>query len=292
MKAELEQLRDEVNTALGKQASALPPGRITEGMRLALAAPGKRLRPIAVLLAGETFGGDRARLIPFALAVEMVHTAALLLDDLPSMDDADLRRGAPALHHQIGEADTILVAFALLSRAFRQAAAVPEVGRKERELPRGLVELLDSAIGAEGMCEGQSLDLALADPGQGELKRLEEIHRRKTGALFAAALEGGGRLGGASAEERAALYLYGKNLGLAFQVADDLLDAEGDADRIGKPTGQDAGRRLTFVSLAGIEASREVLRELHGAARDALLPLGRRGRRLRQFADYLENRDA
>ncbi len=155
-----------------------------------------------------------------------------------------------------------------------------------------LVRLLEEAIGSHGMCEGQSLDLSFQPEKSPGLEELEAIHRRKTGALFAAALEGGGRLAGASEEELAALFLFGKNLGLAFQVADDLLDHRGDPKKMGKASGADRGRRLTFVSLFGEAASEAALRDLHKAACDALAPLGKRAKALLEFADFLEKRDA
>ncbi len=288
----IPELQEAVNRALRGQFRVKPEGRINRAMSLAMSAPGKRLRPVATLLAGETLGASRSRLLPFAMAVEIVHTASLLLDDLPCMDDAELRRGQPALHHQIGEADTLLTAFALQARAFQLCASVPEMGRGERQLPVRLVQLLERAVGAEGMCEGQSLDLAFEPDEKLGIEALEGIHRRKTGALFAAALQGGGRLAGAHEEELAALFLFGKNLGLAFQVADDLLDHRGDPKKMGKASGADRGRRLTFVSLFGEAASEAALRDLHKAACDALAPLGKRAKALLEFADFLEKRDA
>ncbi|MFQ5655382.1 MAG: polyprenyl synthetase family protein [Planctomycetota bacterium] len=267
-------------------------GRIAAAMRTALAAPAKRLRPLAALVAGTAFGSAPERILPFAMAVELVHTASLVLDDLPCMDDAPVRRGQPALHRRIGEADAILTAFALLSRAFSLAAEVPGAGGRDRELPGRLASLLAGAAGARGMCEGQSLDLAFDPRAGGGLRELEAIHRRKTGALFAAALEGGGLLGGATPAELEALLRYGKNLGLAFQVMDDLLDACGDARRTGKEPGADRGRRLTFVSLCGDDEVRELHSALHRAARSALEPLGGRARSLVELSELLEARDA
>ena len=285
-------LRQDIDRGLLRDVARQPEGRVSRAMSTALTTPGKRLRPIATILAGEMFGVARERLLPFGMAVEMVHTASLLLDDLPCMDDAPLRRGVPALHREIGEADAILCAFALISRAFPLAATVPLVGRRERDVPVRLVALLAEAMGARGMCEGQSLDLAFEGDTSGGLAALEEIHRLKTGALFAAALQAGGLLGGAREQELAALLLFGKNLGLAFQVADDLLDHSGDAARLGKPAGTDQGRRLTFVSLFGVAASEGALHDLHRTARESLALFGKRARRLEEFADYLEHRDA
>ncbi|MEZ6194417.1 MAG: polyprenyl synthetase family protein [Planctomycetota bacterium] len=265
-------------------------GRIARGEALALRAPGKRVRPVAAILAGEALGASREEIMPFAVAVELVHTASLILDDLPAMDDAELRRGRPTLHREIGEADAILVGVSLVSRAFAAASRAGRTRRPRAGLTAELVAILDRALGARGMCEGQAADLA-ADPATADFAALEAIHRMKTGALFTAALEGASRIAGAGAAETDALGRFGRNLGLAFQIADDVLDLAGNPDKMGKDVARDHGRRVTFVSLFGIEESRRAIGRLHRTAEEALAPLGRRGADLIALARYLEARE-
>lgn len=269
----------------------LPPrGRIAAGMRHALSAPGKRVRPVATLMAGEALGIGVGTVLPFAIAIECLHTASLVLDDLPAMDDARERRGRPTLHREIGEADAILVATALVSRAY---ALVADAGPRRRrgDLSDDLAAILDQALAEEGMCEGQSLDLAL-DGAQADFSDLEAIHRLKTGALFVGALEGAARIARAAEPETEALVRYARNLGLAFQIADDVLDATGNADKMGKDVGVDAGRRQGFVELFGLDASRRALERLHRTAEEALAPWGRRGADLIALARFLERRES
>lgn len=264
--------------------------RLTASLRRAILSPGKRVRPLCTLLTARSFGAELERALPFAAAVELIHAASLVLDDLPAMDDAATRRGQPTLHRAIGEADATLVAFALIARAFRLAAEIPGNRRRDRTLSVELVGRLEHAVGAAGMCEGQSRDLHFdAAPAQ-SLDDLVAVHEMKTGALFAAAILGGARLAGAKPRELAALERFGKNLGLAFQVRDDILDHDGDTADLGKPVRADDGRRRTFVTLYGVEASRRVQGDLHRAAREALVPLGRRGVALDRLAESLERR--
>lgn len=264
--------------------------RLTAGLRRATLSPGKRIRPLCTLLTARAFGAEIERALPFAAAVELIHAASLILDDLPSMDDASMRRGQPALHREIGEADATLVAFALIARAFRLAAEIPGERRRDRALSVELVARLEHAVGASGMCEGQSRDLHFDASPAPSLTDLVAVHEMKTGALFSAAIVGGGRLADAKPRQLDALERFGKNLGLAFQVSDDLLDHEGDPAEVGKPVGTDAGRRGTFVTLYGAEASRQVRADLHRVAREALVPLGRRGSALDRLAESLERR--
>lgn len=275
----------------GLAALDLPPrGRIAAGMRHALASPGKRVRPVAALMAAEALGSSVEQVLPFALAIECLHTASLVLDDLPSMDDARERRGQATLHREIGEANAILVATSLVSRAF---VLTSEAGptRRRGDLSEALVEILDRALAEEGMCEGQSLDLDF-EGQSADFADLEAIHRLKTGALFVGALEGAARIARASDPETQALVLYARNLGLAFQIADDVLDATGDAAKMGKDVGVDAERRHGFVELFGIDSARRALERLHRTAEEALAPLGRRGTDLIALARFLEQREA
>lgn len=270
--AQLPRLRAEIDAALDEALTSNGDGGRIVGHWRAV-PPGKRLRPIAALLAGECFGAERRGVLPFAVAVELVHCASLILDDLPAMDDAASRRGAPALHKQVGEADAILAAFGLLARAFPLAAAVNDDGG---ELGRRLVEILESAAGAAGMCEGQSLDLAF--DGSGGLAALRAIHRLKTGSLFRTALHGGALIAGATPEQCGRILDYGDALGVAFQIADDLRDRADET----------ATTRPGAAALVGLDGAREALRESFAGARAAVTSLGSGASRLIAFADHLE----
>lgn len=207
--------------------------------------------------------------MPVAVAVEYVHAASLVLDDLPSMDDARRRRGRPALHRVHGVATAELAAVALLSRAFELIASgeAPSGALRARILGE-----LAAAVGAAGCCAGQAADLS-ADPSSVALDDLETIHSQKTGGLFVAAVRGGALSGGAPERVLSALTLYARNLGLAFQITDDLLDLEGDPQEMGKDAGRD-GHRANFATVLGPESSHRLVEELLDAALAALTPLG------------------
>jgi geranylgeranyl diphosphate synthase type II len=268
------------------------PPALTESMRYSLLAPGKRLRPLLVILAAEACGGRAEDALPAACAVEMVHTYSLIHDDLPAMDDDDLRRGQPTCHKQFGEALAILAGDALLTRAFQVLAEgyPPATGAACcRELAR--------AAGAAGMVGGQVDDLAWERKGGG-LADLEYLHARKTGALFGACL----RLGALSAQgEREdgpdpavldSLDGYGRCIGLLFQVTDDLLDVEGSADQAGKRVRKDAGRgKLTYPGFLGVAESRRRAEQLAGQALVYLDPLGPSGDRLRALVRLIRERN-
>lgn len=206
-----------------------------------------------------------------AVAVEYLHAASLVLDDLPSMDDARRRRGRPAIHIVHGVATAELAAVALVARAFEVAAQAPDTPPRARV--RVIAELA-RAIGAEGSCAGQAADLA-ADPSSLSLEDLEAIHARKTGALFVAAVRGGALAGGAGDDTLEVLTLFARNLGLAFQITDDMLDLSGDAEKMGKDTRRDA-HRANFATLFGLASSGKLVQELLESAVTALSPLGRK----------------
>ena len=274
-----EALRHSLPPAVDRSAS------LSSAMGDALLSPGKRLRPLVALAAGDLARARRAAALTVAVAVEYVHAASLVLDDLPSMDDARRRRGRPALHITHGVATAELAAIALLSRAFELVAQAPEATAATRA--RVSAELA-GAIGAAGCCAGQAADLA-ADPSALTLEDLEAIHARKTGALFVAAVRGGALAGGASERALSALTLYARNLGLAFQITDDLLDREGDPDRIGKDVGRDA-HRANFATLFGPAVSRQLVDELLGAAVAALSPFGPKSAVLADLARIVRDR--
>jgi len=249
-----------------------------------LLAPAKRLRPILALLVTETLQGDPKSVLPAGCAVEMVHTASLILDDLPCMDDAALRRGKPACHVEFGVETAILAAFALQNRAFEILAEGWAFGpsASTRVL---LAQELAKAIGPSGMIAGQAADLETTGVAI-DLSTLEFIHSRKTGALFIASAAIGALVAGAAEKDRAAIVAYAKNLGLAFQVVDDLIDAVSKAEEAGKDVGKDL-KKTTFVSFAGVEGARQLARELVGASQEALAGFGPRARALLDLASYV-----
>ncbi len=258
-------------------------GRVEQSMAYTLLAPSKRVRPVLTLLSAQLCGGTVSRALPAACAMEIVHASSLILDDLPSMDDSPLRRGRPANHREFGEAIAILAAFGLLNLAFGAIAR-----EYEPPLAASLAGLLSTAIGVEGLIGGQSADL-LATEQQITFEMLERIHRRKTGALFNASATAGARTAGASSSQLAGLSAFAKNLGLAFQIVDDLLDVEGDPAETGKAIRADA-RKTTFVSFSGVAGARQLAMELCQTADRALAPFGRRADRLRALSAFVAGR--
>jgi geranylgeranyl diphosphate synthase type II len=260
---------------------------VKEAADASLFAPSKRMRPILALLVAEVLGGDPRTILPAAAALEMVHTSSLILDDLPSMDDASERRGRPACHVAYGEATAILAAFALLNRAY-EILAEGWSGGPELPARTQMARDLAAAVGVTGMIAGQARDLAMT--GQTvDLETLEFIHSRKTGALFIAAAALGAQGAGVSAPARAAVMAYAKNLGLAFQIVDDLIDATGAAAEAGKDVGKDR-RKTTFVSFAGVSGARQLAAELIEASQEALAPFGAAAQPLRDLARYVVTR--
>jgi len=263
------------------------PEQLSNAMRHSLLAPGKRLRPLLTLLAAEACGADADAAMPAACAVEMVHCYSLIHDDLPAMDDDDLRRGRPTCHVAFGEAMAILAGDTLLTLAFELIAGQvqpPEVAAR-------CCHQLARAAGAGGMAGGQVDDLA-AERGGGDVAQLESIHRRKTGAMLTASIRLGALIARAGDDDLAALNQFGGHLGLAFQITDDLLDSEGDERSVGKRIGKDAQRgKLTFPTLLGADESRQRARQLIDAACDALTPLGDRGASLEALARYVLERN-
>ncbi|MBA3948729.1 MAG: polyprenyl synthetase family protein, partial [Acidobacteria bacterium] len=246
-----------LDTATSARADGPPDVR--GAMRYTLLASSKRVRGILTLVSCDLCAGSAGAragdALPAAVAVEMVHASSLILDDLPSMDNAPLRRGRPSCHVRFGEAVAVLAAFGLLNDAYGLVATAYE-GSLARELTR----LLSSAIGSDGLIAGQAEDLLATDSAIG-FETLERIHRRKTGALFSAAAISGARVAGAREEHVRALEAYAKNVGLAFQIVDDLLDVTGDPAETGKAARADA-RKTTFVSFSGVDGARELAADL------------------------------
>ena len=258
-------------------------GRVQQSMAYTVHAPSKRIRPVLTLLSAELCGGTSARAVPAACVVELVHAASLILDDLPSMDDAPLRRGRPTNHREFGEAIAILAAFALLNLAFGTLAR-----DYEPALGASISSLLATAVGLDGLIGGQAADL-LATDTQISFETLERIHRGKTGALFNASATAGALTAGASPAHIANLSAFAKNVGLAFQIIDDLLDVEGDPAQTGKAAREDL-KKTTFVSFSGVAGARQLAGELCETADRALAPFGKRADRLRELSAFVAAR--
>ncbi|QEH37703.1 Farnesyl diphosphate synthase [Aquisphaera giovannonii] len=269
------------------------PSRLAAAMRYSALAGGKRLRPVLCLMAAEACGGDPDGAMPAAAALELIHTYSLIHDDLPAMDDDDLRRGRPTCHKAFDEATAILAGDALLTLAFELVAGgIEPAGAALR-----CVRLLAESAGHAGMVGGQMADLqaeerALDSRDEGSLAELEAIHRRKTGALLRAPLQMGAIIAGAPEAHVEALGRYGRAVGLAFQIVDDLLDVEGDESKLGKRVGKDCGLgKWTYPRFLGVDGSRRRARQLADEAVSAIAPLGPRGHRLRELAMALLERD-
>jgi len=264
-------------------AARLPPARtrLRQAMRYSLLAGGKRIRPVLALAAGEACGAPARRVLPFACALEMIHTYSLVHDDLPAMDDDDLRRGQPTSHKVWGEGLAILVGDALLTEAFRVMAGARGVP-PARAL--GAVAEVAAAAGEAGMVGGQALDLA-AEGSRPSLRRVQDIHRRKTGALLRSAVRVGALVAGADARTLRRLTAYGEHLGLAFQIADDILDAAGGPEADGR-TDRELGK-ATYPGVLGLEGARAAAARERDAALAALRGLGRAAEPLRTLAAYV-----
>lgn len=284
LEAALAERRARVDAALRALWDGSRSPEVAAAVEDSLFAPAKRLRPVLSLMVADLFRGDPAAALPAGCAVEMVHTASLILDDLPSMDDASTRRGRPACHVAHGEANAILAAFALLNRAY-EILAEGWPGAPAAATRAAIARDLARAVGTDGMVAGQARDVAMTGRAL-DFATLEFIHSRKTGALFTASAALGAAAAGASSGETASVVAYAKNLGLAFQVVDDLIDATGGALEAGKDVGQDL-RKTTFVSFSGVEGARQLAEELAAASRDALKGFGPRAQPLRDLARYV-----
>ncbi len=262
--------------------------RLREAMRYSALGAGKRLRPTLVYLTGASFGAPLKSLDAPAAAVELIHVYSLVHDDLPSMDDDDLRRGRPTCHRAFDEGTAVLVGDALQALAFAVLANAPEASAPAR---LEMIRVLAAATGTGGMAGGQAIDLAAV--GQRlSVAGIENMHRRKTGALIECSVLLGALAAGLTrGAELAALKHFGAEIGLAFQIQDDILDVEGDPRLLGKATGADAAHaKPTYPSTAGLAAARRRADELRDAAIEALRPLGARTTPLVQLADFVVSR--
>ena len=288
-KAYLAKAKAKVEEALDQSLRPERPESLREAMRYSLLAGGKRLRPILCLAACELAGGDAAQAMPTAVALEMIHTMSLIHDDLPAMDDDDLRRGRPTNHKVYGEAVAILAGDALLTRAFEMVALRSPGIQPERLLK--VVGELSLVAGAPGLVGGQVVDLE--SEGQDvDLETLEYIHLHKTGALLSACVITGAMIGGADDALIKALRSYARGIGLAFQIIDDILDITASSEVLGKTAGKDlVADKTTYPKLLGLEESRKRAADLVQEAKEILNPWAEKAQTLLALADYITSRD-
>ena len=290
--AYLDRSREAVEAYL--QEVVPPPERfprpLFESMRYSLFAGGKRIRPALALGAAEAVGGQARSALPFAAALEMIHTYSLIHDDLPAMDDDDLRRGKPTNHRVYGEGIAILAGDALLTDAFWVLTRREVLAEHPAERVVRAVEVIARAAGSPGMVAGQALDL-VCEGRDVDLATVEFLHVSKTGALIRAATVVGGLAAGAAEADLERLARYAERLGLAFQIADDILDVEGTTEELGKPAGSDQGRsKATYPAVVGLEEAKLRARELMAEALECLEPFGEKAEPLRALARFVVER--
>src|SRR5262245_5484634 len=279
---------EEVNEWLDRlvPSETTEPRLLHRAMRYSLLAGGKRLRPVLVLAAGESFGAESDDLMPAACAIEMIHTYSLIHDDLPAMDNDDLRRGRPTCHKAFGEATAILAGDALLTQSFRVLAADAPHRDPEKQV-RVIREIATAAGTVEALIGGQMADIE--NEGKSvDASALEYIHRSKTGAMITASVVVGAIIGGATNAQIDKLRKYGERFGLAFQIADDILDVTSTSDQLGKTPGKDqAANKATYPAIHGIPASEARARALVDEAVEIVSGLGLRGQVLEEIAGFI-----
>ena len=280
-----------IEAALRRSLAGGAPARLYLAMRYSLLAGGKRLRPILVMASAEACGARASQVLPMACAFEALHTYSLIHDDLPAMDDDDLRRGRPTCHKAFDEATAILAGDALLTLAFELASKNAGVAGVGPARAIAALRHFASAAGAAGMVGGQMADLEGESRAVGRAG-LRFIHQRKTGALIQAAVVCGAVLAGAKEPQRRALAAYGQSIGLAFQVADDILNVTGVAAKMGKKTGTDkAAQKATYPGLYGLQKAREIAQNELSSALKALRLFGAKGEPLAGLARFVIQRD-
>ncbi|MCF8054791.1 MAG: polyprenyl synthetase family protein [Deltaproteobacteria bacterium] len=268
------------------------PTQLAEAMRYSLLGGGKRIRPVLLFAAHESVNGNFANALPVACAIEMIHSYSLIHDDLPAMDNDDLRRGKPTNHRVFGEATAILAGDTLLTTAFSLLSNKKLYQKIDDSLLLEIISIIATASGINGMAGGQMLDILAERSAIEEENLLIEIHKKKTACLIAASLKVGALLGGASEKQTAALEKYGMEIGFAFQVADDLLDVEGSVDLLGKEIGSDVQRgKLTYPALYGVEKSRSHLHSLIESALETISFFDEKATPLRLIAHYIGYRE-
>lgn len=289
MKEQLKKYTDIVDKQLDKYLDPKdnPQGIIYEAMRYSVFAGGKRLRPVLMLLTCEMCGGDINEVLPFACALEMIHTYSLIHDDLPAMDNDDLRRGKPTSHKQFGEATAILAGDALLNKAFE---VVSQYSGNNSDRAIKAINILAVSSGTEGMIGGQIVDMQ-SEGRDITLDELRYLHLNKTGAIIRSACKIGAVMSGADSVEIKAVDEFSENLGIAFQIQDDILDVTGTEAELGKPIGSDAEEgKNTYVSLLGLQKSKDMSEEYSKKAKQALDIFGEKANTLKELTDYLTDR--
>ncbi len=267
------------------------PHSVHRAMRYSIFAGGKRVRPILTLAACQAVGGDTGRAVPAACAMEMIHTYSLIHDDLPAMDDDDFRRGNPTNHKVFGEAIAILAGDALLTEAFKMASDPRFSGGCDPAALLVVIHEIATCAGSYGMVGGQVIDMESEGRQDIDLATVQYIHTHKTGALIKASVVAGALLGGAAEQQLAAITRYGEAAGLAFQIADDILDIEGTTEEIGKDAGSDQARgKATYPALMGLSAAREEALSMMDEALGALEIFGAEADPLREIARYIVQR--
>lgn len=271
-------------------AEEVQPSHLHKAMRYAVLGNGKRIRPVLVYAAGEAFNVDLRALDSPACAVELIHAYSLIHDDLPAMDNDDLRRGRPTCHRAFDEATAILAGDALQALAFQILANSPGI-RVNAEQRLKMIGILALASGSRGMAGGQAIDLAAVGKKL-NIAELENMHIHKTGALIRASVELGAlSANNVNADAFEKVSHYAKCIGLAFQIQDDILDVESDTETLGKPQGSDMQRnKPTYPELLGLEGARKAARELHGEALESLVSFDHKADPLRWIADYIVER--
>ena len=294
LKRYLQEKKEIVDAALERyfpdragSAEGVFPASLHKAIRYSLFAGGKRIRPILAMAAFEAVGGKGDEILPFACALEMIHTYSLIHDDLPALDNDDYRRGQLTCHKAFGEAIGILAGDALLTEAFRSMGGLSF--RDGRVLD--VIHEVAQAAGMQGMVGGQVLDIE-SEGKEVDLPTVEYIHTHKTGALILVSVRGGAKLGGADEGVLRALTRYGEGIGLAFQIADDILNVEGKAALLGKKTGSDLSKgKATYPSVLGLEESKKRARELVELAVEAIHSFGPEAEPLREIAWFIVSRE-
>lgn len=295
LKSQLRERAARVEAFLSTSLDQSPiPERLSASMRYSLLAGGKRLRPVLCLSVARMFGMAEAQVMPFAASIEMIHTYSLIHDDLPAMDDDDLRRGKPSNHKQFDEATAILAGDALLTDAFSFMARTGMSGTTPLPAMHVLaaIQEMAHAAGSFGMVGGQALDMEYTGRSDISLKPLQTMHTLKTGALLRASCVTGAFLGGASSEDVERIRIFGASIGSAFQIVDDILDEIGNEAELGKPVGSDRAQgKVTYPSLLGIEQSRVLAQQQVDAAITAISSFeGDEALFLRSLAQYIVDR--
>ncbi|HYT54538.1 MAG TPA: farnesyl diphosphate synthase [Verrucomicrobiae bacterium] len=261
---------------------------IFRAMRYAVFPGGKRIRPILVLATGELFGATQSSLLPFACAVELIHAYSLIHDDLPALDDDDLRRGKPTAHKVFGEGVALLAGDGLLSEAFHLMSGPDVTRRVPAELVLRLIHELSNAVGIVGLVGGQALDLEAENDPDVDLATVEWIHVRKSGALILASIRAGAQVAGTEPADLGRITRYGERLGLAFQIADDILDALGQtAAGEGAESARNEPKKATYPSVVGVPQARETLKELLQLCLDELATYGAQAIALKAIARHI-----